>query len=59
MVEYERVKGADGKWYSGVSYYAKDENGKAIAWNDPRTAKARSKTYQGIAEAMADQWGTE
>ena len=37
--------------------YAVDENGKIIPWNDPRTAKARSKTFPGIAAAMADQWG--
>lgn len=37
--------------------YAKDENGKILRWNDPRTAKARSKTYPGIAKAMAEQWG--
>ena len=39
--------------------YARDENGKSIAWNDPRTAKARSKTFPGIAMAMAEQWGNE
>ena len=37
--------------------YATDENGKIIGWNDPRTARLRSKTYTGIAKAMADQWG--
>lgn len=37
--------------------YARDENGKIIPWNDPRTAKARSKTFHGIARAMAEQWG--
>lgn len=37
--------------------YATDENGKILRWNDPRTAKARSKTYPGIAKAMAEQWG--
>lgn len=42
--------------YSGASWAAKDENGKTIAWNDPRTAKIRSKTFPGIAEAMAAQW---
>lgn len=48
----------DGKsTYSGPAYYVKDENGKILGWNDPRTAKARSKTYPGIAKAMADQWG--
>lgn len=30
---------------------------KAIAWNDPRTAAIRSKTFPGIARAMAEQWG--
>jgi len=38
------------------SAYAVDEKGKRIAWSDPRTAKARSKTFPGIAKAMADQW---
>lgn len=37
--------------------YATDENGKILRWNDPRTAKARSKTFLGIARAMAEQWG--
>lgn len=31
-------------------------DGKWIAWNDPRTAKLRSRTYHGIAKAMAEQW---
>lgn len=49
----------DGRKYSiGASAdMARDDNGKAIAWNDPRTAKIRSKTYTGIAQAMAEQWG--
>lgn len=37
--------------------WAVDENGKALRWGDPRTAKARSKTFPGIARAMAEQWG--
>lgn len=36
--------------------YARDEAGKILPWNDPRTAKARSKTFPGIARAMAEQW---
>lgn len=32
-------------------------NGKWIGFNDPLTAKLRSKTYKGIAYAMAHQWG--
>ena len=41
----------------GALRYAVDENGKTIPWNDPRTAKARSRTFSGIAKAMAEQWG--
>lgn len=38
---------------------ARDENGKIIPWNDPRTALIRSKTYLGVAKAMAEQWAGE
>ena len=41
----------------GSLRYATDEDGKILSWNDPRTAIARSKTFPGIAKAMADQWG--
>lgn len=34
-----------------------DDNGKMLRWNDPRTAIIRSKTFPGIAKAMAEQWG--
>ena len=30
---------------------------KKLAWNDPETAKLRSKTPGGVAKAMASQWG--
>ena len=40
--------------YTGFKNY--DENGKILAWNDPRTKVIRSRTYIGIAEAMAEQW---
>jgi len=43
--------------YGGALRYATDENGKILSWNDPRTAKARSRTPRGLAEAMAEQWG--
>lgn len=43
----------------GSMRWAIDENGKTIRWNDPRTAKERSKTFPGIANAMAEQWGKE
>lgn len=35
---------------------ARDENGKILRWNDPHTALIRSKTFTGIAKAMAEQW---
>ena len=34
-----------------------DKNGKKLGWNTPEIKKARSKTFPGIAQAMADQWG--
>lgn len=48
----------DSRGYSrGASAdYAVDENGKRLSWGDPRTAMIRSKTFPGIAEAMARQW---
>lgn len=59
IVEPEKIhsKGKSGG-YSGPSWYVTDENGKILSWRDPRTAKARSKTYEGIAEAFAEQWGS-
>lgn len=36
---------------------ARDNDGKILAWNDPRTGIIRSKTFPGIARAMAEQWG--
>ena len=48
----------EGGFSKGASLdMALDENGKILAWNDPRTAKIRSKTFEGIARAMAEQWG--
>lgn len=40
-------------WMSDTNY----ENGKKIPWNSDDLKKIRSKTFQGIADAMADQWG--
>lgn len=37
--------------------WATNEWGKILRWNDPETAKTRSKTFVGVAKAMADQWG--
>ncbi len=57
IVPYEKIhsNGRSGG-YSGNSWHCKDENGKILAWNDPRTSRIRSKTFPGIAKAMAEQW---
>lgn len=34
-----------------------DEKGKTISWNSELSRKLRSKTFEGIAETMAEQWG--
>lgn len=54
--EVVHSKGKSGG-YSGPSWVVKDENGKILSYKDPRVAKARSKTYEGVAAAMAEQWG--
>jgi hypothetical protein len=36
-----------------------DENGVKIPYNSEKIKKLRSKTFQGIAEAMADQWSNQ
>lgn len=50
---------SNGKKYSiGASAdMARDKNGKILSWNNPETSKIRSKTFPGIAKAMAEQWG--
>ena len=49
--------GKDNKKYTEWLAWSKDENGKTIGWNDPRTAMLRSKTFEGVAKAMSEQWG--
>lgn len=57
VVAFESIhsKGKSGG-YSGASWVVRDESGKILPYGDPRVAKERSKTYVGIAEAMAKQW---
>lgn len=33
-----------------------DERGKVMGWNTDAIKKARSKTFQGLAKAIAEQW---
>ena len=56
IVDFECIH-SNGKsgGYSGPSWIVKDENGKILSYKDPRVAKARSKTYEGVAKAMASQ----
>lgn len=44
---------------SASAYFARDENGKILRYNDPLTAKIRSRTFPGFAKAMAEQWTVE
>lgn len=45
-----RYGGYGGKWGCKA-------DGKWLRYGDPRVAKERSKTFPGIARAMAEQWG--
>lgn len=58
IVDFECIhsKGKSGG-YSGASWIVHDENGKILQYNNPEVAKIRSKTFYGIAKAMAEQWG--
>ncbi len=46
----------NGGYSVGASAHYATKNGKTLRWNDPETAKTRSKTFPGIARAMAEQW---
>lgn len=37
--------------------YRSHFNGEIIGWNDPECARLRSQTPNGVAKAMANQWG--
>lgn len=46
-----------GKKMASWSHDPIDENGKKISYNSEAIKRLRSKTFPGIAEAMAHQWG--
>lgn len=56
LISYKYKNGKIATYGKGIAE-ALDENGKIYAFNDPMTAKLRSKTFAGIAKAMAYQWG--
>ena len=49
IVSPEWVTATSGKRYSKTAWYCQSSN-------NPENAKTRSRTYQGVADAMADQW---
>jgi hypothetical protein len=55
LVPDVEIKPADCKSYAYETMI--DERGKTISWNSKLSQKLRSKTFDGIARAMADQWG--
>ena len=48
-----------GKKMPTWSHDVADANGKKIGYNTPEIKKIRNKTFQGIADAMAQQWGND
>ena len=47
----------EGGYSVGAHADGRDESGKWLRYSDPAVAKLRSKTFPGIAAAMASQWG--
>jgi hypothetical protein len=45
-----------GGYSVGAHADGRDANGKWLRFSDPEIAKLRSKTFPGIAKAMANQW---
>jgi len=48
------VEGRETKIWNGM----RDDTGKKLSWNSEEIKIARSKTYKGIAEAIAMQWSS-
>lgn len=55
IIEYRCKNGKIARFGKGIGQA--EENGKKYGFSDPMTAKLRSKTFEGVAAAMADQWG--
>lgn len=47
----------EGGYSVGAHADGRNEKGKWLRFNDPELSKLRSKTFPGIAKAMAEQWG--
>lgn len=55
LVQSVKDKPNNCKSYAWETMY--DENGKTISWGSNLCKKLRSRTFEGIAKAMAEQWG--
>lgn len=55
IVSYQCKNGKIAHFGKGIGQ-AVSEDGKKYGFSDPMTAKLRSKTFEGIAKAMAEQW---
>jgi hypothetical protein len=54
------LKGWQEKKPNNAEIFGRFSNGKAKTWEETRSgdrAKVRSKTFPGVAQAMAEQWG--
>lgn len=56
LVRYKCKSGKIATFGAGIGQ-AITEDGKKLAFDDPLTAKLRSRTFPGVAKAMAEQWG--
>lgn len=55
LIQSIKDKPNDCKSYAWETMY--DENGKTISWGSDESKRLRSKTFHGVAKAMAEQWG--
>lgn len=59
LVNLPKLRGNELPRPNNAEIYGRMPSGKARTWEDSatRSGKVRSKTFPGIAEAMAEQWG--
>ena len=55
--EYVCKSGKIARFGHGIGQAISEDGKKKYAFDDPMTARLRSKTFEGVAKAMADQWG--